>query len=329
LFAKDSPEAVWVSRVLQQPPSGPLNLSYCCHLLRLYGLDSFRHSRFDSGRAVVGVLTDLKLSEAYFGEPIFFRTRSGIRYRDLGIQKTRTGENHRDICLGSFAELGLPLTTPITGLDESFSLHDLLRDSVENFDIKQEELPWTAVAYALYLAPQTTWTNRYGESFDFNALANTLMDAPFHEASCGGAHLLYALTILRRVNSSTTCLSELVRQTLDKYLLEKARDAVLSQQNQGYWSLDWHATAKKESAAPDRVSPRDSLTARLVATGHLLEWLELLPVELQPSSDVYRRAARWLCAMLGSESQITASDRFCPSIHAICAVRTLIGELGE
>jgi hypothetical protein len=327
LFAKDSPEAVCICRVLQQPPRGQLSVSYCCHLLRLYGLDGFRHSRFGSGREVVDVLTDQKLSETWFGEPMFFQTRNGLRYRSPKYQKFFTGENHRDICLATFAELGLPLTTPMTGLDESFSLRDLLRDSVENFDIKQKELPWTTVAFALYLPPRRGWTNRYRESFTFDDLANALMETPLDKGSCGGAHLVYAMTILWRADFSVACLSESVRDALARSLRQRTVATVESQAKEGYWTLDWHVPGKATSEA--RRSPREMPDTRLVATGHLLEWLEMLPVEFQPSQDVYRRAARWLCAALEKRLQVTSFAEFCPCIHATCAVRALIGEVGE
>ena len=326
LFGRDSAEAVCVSRVLQDPRPEPLNVSSCCHLLRLYGLGAFRHPRFASGREVVAVLTDHGLSKPLFGEPIFFKTRSGIRYRDLGIQKVYTGENHRDFCLATFADLGLPLTTPMTAVDGSYSLRDLLRDAVENFNIKQDELAWTAIAYALYLTPQRAWTNRYGESFTFDDVANALMRAPLHKASCGGAHLLYAMTVLWRADLSSACLSESVREALAQHLQQQMTLAVSVQAREGYWSLDWHATATEASKAR-RIRPPDNLSARLLATGHLLEWLELLPVEFQPAPDVYRRAARWLCAALGEKFPLTKPADFCPCVHAVCAVRTLIGEV--
>jgi len=329
LFTKDSPEAVCTSRVLQEPQQGPLNVSYCCHLLRLYGLEAFRHPRFASGREVVSAITDQRLSESFFGEPIFFQTRSGIRYRDPAIQKIVNGENHRDICIASFAELGLPLSTPMTMADgRVFSLAELLRDSVENFDIKQRELAWTAVAYAFYLPPRRGWTNRYRESFTFDDVANALMRTPLHQVSCGGTHLLYALTVLWRVDSSVPCLSEPVREALTRHLRQQAALAVKSQAKEGYWTLDWHATATEESAV-GRISPPDTLSTRLLATGHLLEWLEMLPGELQPSADVYRRAARWLGAALAEGFPAKHANDFCPCVHAICAVRRLIDEVGE
>jgi hypothetical protein len=332
LFSRESPEAVCIRRMLQEPPSGPFNISYCCHLLRLYGLEAFRHPRFASGRDVLNTLTDQTLSKTFFGEPIFFQTRSGIRYRDPAIQKIVNGENHRDICVASFAELSLPLSTPMTMADgAAFSLADLLRDSVENFDIKQSELAWTAVAYALYLPPQRGWTNRYGESFTFDDLANALMQTPLHKASCGGTHLLYALTVLWRADASVACLSESVREALARYLQQQTTVAVRSQAKEGYWTVGWYAIAEEESEV-QRIPLPDTPSRRLLATGHLLEWLEMLPVEFQPAPDVYRRAASWLCTLLGrtfERSSIKDPDDFCPCVHAICAVRRLIGKVGE
>jgi hypothetical protein len=323
IFAKDSPEAVWTNRVLQEQSQGPLNVSYCCHLLRLYGLGRIPHPRFVSGREIVAVLTDQRLSKSEFGQPIFFQTRNGIRYRDLNLQKIPAGENHRDFCLATFAELGLPLSTPITILEQSFSIRDLLQDSVENFDIRQEELPWTAVAYALYLAPQRQWTNRFGESFDFDELVSTLMEVPLDRASCGGTHLLYALTIVSRVDSSMAYLSDLVRQRVFEYLRKCTMIAANSQHTQGYWPWDWHT---KDGSDPDgqSASPRDVCTARLVVTGHLLEWLEMLPVEVQPPAQVYRSAARCMCEMLRNDLRRADFDGFCPRVHALCAIRALI-----
>jgi hypothetical protein len=285
-----------------------------------------RDPHFASGQEVVAVLTDQKLSETFFGEPIFVQTRSGIRYRDSAFQRLVNGENHRDICLATFAELGLPLSTPMTAVNGSFTLRDLLRDSVENFDISQQELAWTAITYGLYLGPPMRWTNRYGESFTFDDLANALMRTPLHTVSCGGAHLLYAMTILRRIDSSSPCLSQSVREVLTQYLQQQAMVAIKSQSKEGYWALDWYA--KEDSQAP-RISLSDTAETRLLATGHLLEWLELLPVELQPSPDVYRRAARWLGMALKIGFQGKSSDSFCPPVHAACAVRALLGEVGE
>ena len=70
----------------------------------------------------------------------------------------------------------------------------------------------------------------------------------------------------------------------------------------------------------------DIRDSRFLATGHLLEWLELLPAELQPDAAVYRRAARWLCVLLGEKPTVKTLLDFCPYVHAACAVRRLVGQ---
>ena len=194
LFGKDSDEAVCVQRLLRSPQPGPRNLPYCCHLLRLYGWGSMPGPHFTSGREVLAALTDRTASERYFGEPAFFQTRSGIRYRTLEVASANGAENHRDICLATFAEAGLPLSTEFTTPKETFHLRDLLRDSVQNFHLQQKELPWTAIAYSLYPSVGPRWTNRFGESFGWDDLTEALLAAPLERGSCGGTHLLYALT---------------------------------------------------------------------------------------------------------------------------------------
>jgi hypothetical protein len=325
LFAANSEEAAMVRDMPREHPQLDPSVSYCCHLLRLYGLKPFRHPVFSSGFEVVNVLTDQARSKEFFGEPIFFRTRSGIRYQDLAIQKESTGENHRDICLATLAELGLPLSTPVTTEDALFTLADLLRDSVENFDIKQKELPWTAVAYAIYLR-QPQWSNRYGESFTFDDVANELMSTSFEDASCGGTHLLYAMTVLLRAKAPSEGLSESAHRELSQYLQKQAVTALQSQASDGSWELDWRVASKDESQDALLPASTDQFN-RLLVTGHLLEWLELLPQEMQPPLEVYKKAARWLCRSLASTTDISLRN-FCPVVHAQLAVRALIDDAG-
>lgn len=320
LLSPDSDEAVAVARMLREPRSEPLNVSTCCHFLRLYGLGAFSHARFKTGQDVVDTLTNQERSKEVLGELMFFPTRSGIRYREIAIQKISTGENHRDFCLANFAELGLPLSTPMTVADGTYSLHDLLRDSVENFTTDQTELGWTAIAYALYMHESIGWTNRYGESFRFDDLARKLIQSPLSRASCAGAHLLYAMTILARADSTGRFLSDAARDELLGHLRMLSRQAVASQRPEGFWQLNWY-DPKSTLRRPEF----DDLTSRLLATGHLVEWLQLLPDEFQPPDDCYVRAARWLGAGIREKTPIVKPGDFCPCVHAVCSVRKLLG----
>jgi hypothetical protein len=321
LFGPDSDEAVCVQRALHSPKPGSRNLPYCCHLVRLYGSGPIPGPHFASGREVLAALTDLASSERYFGEPAFFPTRSGIRYRPLYGATALGAENHRDICLATFAEAGLPLSTEFTTPTATFHLRDLLRDSVQNFHLQQKELPWTAVAYALYPGVGTRWTNRFGETFGWDELTEAMLATPFERSSCGGAHLLYALTLIRRVEATDRLLSAPVRARLDGWLKARVASACARQEADGHWPADWWADEAGTPAAPGRRFA-DSAFDRLVFTGHLLECLTLAPPELQPPADVYRRAARWLCRAL-QDDRIDGEGVICPRTHAIGAVRNL------
>jgi hypothetical protein len=322
LFGNDTDEAVCVQRLLRSPQPGPRNLPYCCHLLRLYGWGSMPGPHFTSGREVLAALTDLSASERYFGEPAFFQTRSGIRYRTLDVASANGAENHRDICLATFAEAGLPLSTEFTTPKETFHLRDLLRDSVQNFHLQQKELPWTAIAYALYPSVGSRWTNRFGESFGWDDLTEALLAAPLERGSCGGTHLLYALTIIRRVEETDRLLSTSVRAKLDERLKALIASACVRQAADGHWPMDWWADMVSKPGVPkQRVD--ESLFDRLLITGHLLECLTLSPPEFQPPVEMYRRAARWLCRAL-QDDRMDSKVSICPRTHAICAVRSLV-----
>lgn len=322
LFAADSPEAVSLSRALNDLPTGPVNVSYCCHLLRLFSQGPLHHPRFTSGRQILRALTNHEQAEVFFGQPIFFQTRSGIRYSDPSIQTITNGENHRDICLGTFAEAGLPLSTEFATPQATFSLRDLLRDSVENFHLQQEELSWTAVAFALYLESGVRWTNRFNETFDWDELTKALLATPLARGSCGGTHVFYALIVIRRVDATDPLLSAPVRAQLDERLKALIAAAGARQAADGHWPVaGW---AESPSTRPDpngRVN--DAPFVRLLITGHLLECLTLAPPGLEPPEDVFRRAARWLCHALDDKQTLTGTE-ICPRTHALCAVRALV-----
>ena len=325
LFSRSSSEAHLVSSLLKKSSSVPLDGSVLCHLLRVYALETMPHPRFSSGMEIVQVLTDETLSKKHLGQSLLFQTRHGIRYR-LPSPKgpsSEDGESHRDLFLATFAELGLSLSTPMRTATGSFKVRDLLQDSVQNFDLKQQEIAWTAIAYCLYLPQQKEWHNRDGESFTFDDLATELVQRPFRESSCGGTHLLYAMTLLVRVNSVSPCLSASTREVIIQRLRESVSVAVASQTNEGYWNLEWNQT---KTAVPAKI---DTLFYRLLVTGHLVELMQYLPGDLQPSAEVYRRAAGWLCSELGRMQDPMERRMFCPWTHSICSVRNLVGETAE
>jgi len=105
-----------------------------------------------------------------------------------------------------------------------------------------------------------------------------------------------------------------------QYLREKVTAAIESQHQEGYWAADWYNPVTNKEPKTKGVFLRDGPYERVLVTGHVLEWLELLPLELQASIHVHRRAGRWLCAM---EGEISRLEDCCPYAHAVIAVSRL------
>jgi hypothetical protein len=156
---------------------GKMTPSLCLHLLHLYGLEeTFPYSDVESGTKLLDMLTNDRIGQPFFGVAPLIRTRSGIRFQ--GEPGLRASESHRDQCLASFGELGLPLSYPLLVDGQNHTLRDVLCDSVANFHLKQAELNWTALAYILYLPPSRKWVNRYGEQYSFDDVVRNLLHRP-------------------------------------------------------------------------------------------------------------------------------------------------------
>jgi hypothetical protein len=329
-------------RLLSVPRTRPLtpdvddkvNLSFCLHFLRANGIDAtFESSFLPAGHSILSLLCDDEQgANYYFGRAPIFRTRHGVRFATGSPRFQRfepSLEAHRDQCLCTFAELGLPLSFPLTIQGETLGVHSLLHDSIANFHLKQDELAWTAVAYALYLSPSCTWTNRFGETFSFDQLAEELMSRPVASSSCGGTHLVHAVTMILRANDIYPILNDTVRVGTERWISTCTDAAVQSQTSDGYWTLDWCASIPRQrNVGPGWTAP-DTPGTQLLVTGHLAEWLLYLPQRFSVPDHVLRRAGGWLLHRL---SELSSGDRLrshCAVTHAIIAVRHLTGDLGD
>lgn len=296
------------------------NLSMCLHLLRVHGLSArFAQGDLASGEAILDLLTDEEAGRKYFGSPPFARTRSGVRYPTAvrSVAATAQGwEAHRDQVLAAFGELGVPLTQPLRFADTTLSVREVLRDSIANYHVGQEELMWTGLAYALYLPPSHSWLNRYEERISFDDLATELLRRPLDRSPCAGTHLLYTTTVLARVDQQESVLTGPVRERLWQRLREAHDVALATQEASGSWPADWNRAlltdAERRGMAVDINEPG----ARLLTTGHLAEWLLYLPEELAVPQSCLERAGWWLHEQLRAATPDQVRDNFCPYAHA-------------
>jgi hypothetical protein len=323
----------WLRRQIQPPAGERISVSYCYHWLRVHGRDpAARTGPFPSRDAALELLTDQQAGEAYFGRPPVVRTRSGARFPTADADAAAAEfslEAHRDQGLATLAELGVPLTHPLRIAGETFPLREVLRDSLANFHLGQEELTWTALAYALYLPPANHWVNRYGESFSFDDVVGELLGRPLDKASCAGTHLLYSLTILARVDRQMPVLSGPVRDRLWERLGHSVDVARRTQDAGGFWRVDWNRELLGAAPAEGWSRPPDLPWTRLLATGHLAEWMLYLPPEVRPPADDLRRAGRWLYRQLHTHSAAQLQEWFCPCAHAVCVLRQLADGAGD
>jgi hypothetical protein len=111
------------------------------------------------------------------------------------------------------------------------------------------------------------------------------------------------------------------RARLRRHLEDAVATAVAAQHADGYWTIAWH----QWPMPPMRVA--DTPATRLLATGHLLEWLTYLPPDLHPNASVYQSAAAWLLSTL-TPTQAGAAD-YCATVHALCALRNLVDEADQ
>lgn len=322
-LASDSQEARLVDSLLAKPPGIPMDdVSTLCHLLLAYRDSPIPLAQLSSRSRVFSVLTNWSLAKEQFGEVPFFTTRYGIRYRMLSVDKLpiQRGESHRDLCLATFAEIGLPLDSCVLTSEGTRTIRDLLRDSIATFDVHEAEIAWTAIAYTLYMPRQSSWMTRDNDRFTFDDLANELLQRPLSRASCGGAHLLMAMTLLLRADADQRCISSETRGALVRQLRDWARIAASAQCGNGSWIATWYRAEKIGPAVSA------SLFGRMLVTGHLLEWMEYLPSELQPDQSVYRAAVGWLIKRLPELAALRQfpAQMFCPWTHSVSGLRNLV-----
>lgn len=267
---------------------------------------------------MVRLFTDAEAGAAYFGAPTLVRTRTGVCSSVLVARDSPAAnakEAHRDQLLCVLSELRLPLNSPLVVAGERHTLDELLQDSIANFSIRQTELAWSVLAYARYLPPKTHWVNKFGVVCSFENAVDAILQKPF-ESSCAGTHAVQTLTFLLRIDESGARLfGEPTRRRIRTFLRRCVIAAVSSQYEDGTWSSDWHNDAgdAKHTSSVDAASAG----AKVLATGHLAEWMLYLPTDLAPAPSVVMCARRWLAQQLARATPDEVNANFCPYSHAL------------
>lgn len=296
------------------------SVSTLTHILLLHGPLDTRAKAPVSGLEALRILTDERRATAAFGQSPFVRTRNGLRYKIDSVlvsEEEGSGESHRDQCLSTFADLGLPPTYPITLQSGAGSIQDLVSESVANFSLAQREITWTAIAYARYLPPARRWTDRFGRTTTFSELLQHLIDKGYSGQSCGGLHVLQAIAAIVEADYRSGILDRRTRLAGRSFLRSALEQALLSQSENGSWDISWFRPDPDETS---RTGDPSSIDSRFVVTGHMLQLMHELR---NPPRQAILRATRWLIEVLEKlpKGSKPTGVKVCPLTHALVGVQ--------
>jgi hypothetical protein len=291
------------------------SVSSVCHVLIFYGRNPDPIPGLLPRDEIIKTITDESAAVIAFGGNPFVRTRHGLRYRSVrdALESAPYGESHRDQCLATFSQVGLPLSTPIHLKDEILCIGDLLKESIANFRLDQAELEWTLLAYCNYLPPEHKWENRFGEKYSFDDIVELMLKWTLRSRSCAGTHVFHVLVKLDNADRRRAILSRSTRGKLQSYLRRTISTLRTTQKNGGYWEVDWEDGG---------ISPENStLESRLLITGHILEALSDAATEYKTLGRSELLAKQWLREILVGRSLLESSAIVCPLTHALKALR--------
>ena len=309
-----------------------MSASELFHAIHLFGGDVLTPPGSLAGdrRRVLDVLLDVPAAAQLFdGAQTLATTRYGVRspLNDPGLLGTQQGgaQAHRGQLLAVLAAQGVPGDRPIRLGDGTPRVVKAIRDDLAaNFSM-EGEIAWDAVALAFYHDGRG-WTNKFGHRFTFDQVADELARRNPALESCSGTHALISLTTLVKVDGRKPILSPEARSRAILTLARQVERARASQREDGGWEIDWYMPGPRRPSEGKASSPED----RLLATGHLVEWLMLLPEPLRPGVEVLEPGARWLKSALAAmpDDPAWVDKNYCPIVHAARSLKLLAKDAG-
>lgn len=313
----------WLSEGWKVPKGFAPSVSMILHMMNIGGIKATAVLGDPEEKVdLLGVVTDDVKSQKYLGQLVAVPVRTGVRFPTVPADPrlgTLGDESHRDQCLACLAQLGLPLAYPLHLDGLTYSLQEVLQDSLANFDIHQKELEWTGLAYTLYLPPLRQWKNRFGDRYSFDDLTTELLSRSLVHSACGGSHRLILLTLLHRADKEHPILSADVRGRLEEFLRGAVKLAVSSQRPDGTWPIDWiHGLIPDGS--PPNWSAKDAPGLDILIGGHVIEWFYNMPEGLQPPRKTLEAGLKAVRTRVSTLDERAFFADFCPNSHALRVV---------
>ncbi len=217
-----------------------------------------------------------------------------LQSRDHGIA-IRTGSDpsesvHHDHWLASLTEAGVRLDEPVFAPGRrNATIEDVLQEALRDFRLDEREVEWSVMAFGLWISPERSWKTTDGREVSFDLLARRLIRGDRKWGVCSGTHRVYSLAVLMRLDDEFHILSADVRKDVEGHL-RLIRDLITaSQLEDGHWPTNWMDGKGALEKPADDPNYR-----KVIATGHHLEWLAIVPEEFHVPREQIRRAARWI-----------------------------------
>lgn len=314
-------------------PSEAMTMASLLHSLRMpiipIGTQSAGEGHI-SREVVLTWITDQRKFEERYGKdrPYLVSTRYGARFSEKSwspsVLERRTREAHAGQTVCVLAEAGVPSNYPLQTHREALTLSAVLDDTVANFTL-DEELYWVTVALALYLDPPFTWTNKYGQQFSFDDVADRLISKPAGESGpCAGTHALYTLAVmLQRDEHSRIFQRNETRERACQYLRSAVQHLKTSQRLDGSWDVRWMKQQPNETTATG-THLVEAESQAIWITGHQLEWQAIVPNELRVPAPQLLAAARFVVDHTSAIPEQSIVDNMCAYSHGLRAVLLML-----
>jgi hypothetical protein len=297
---------------LRRPQS---QINHVDHALRFWGIEAkFDDPKCLSGEEMRNVLVDHRKFVELWGEkapPFLIRDPYGIRVRTM---EGAASASHHDHTLGGLAEVGTTLDHPVVTKQGAGTVRDMLVHALRGFGLNQIEYEWSALAFLHYLPPTRSWVTREGQEMNFDRLSERIMRQYPNQGVCMGNHRLHALVMMLRIDDEHSILSEEGRARIVSYLQQITRTLVASQHPSGYWIRTWPNGQTPVEGRPG--DTENTLGNRILATGHVLEWLSLAPAEVHPPREVIVRAGQWLARSILDLDEKSVEQQYTFLTHA-------------
>jgi len=281
------------------------------HALRTWGSEIvFHNPDAISGPQMKDFLTDSAKYMESWGKnnpPLMEPTADGIHVR---WGEDSSSSVHHDHTLAALTEAGLTMDAPVFTNVRALQVRNVLAEALRDFHLDERETEWSALSFALWMAPQksSAWHNGEGRRITFDMVAERLMRNHKRDGVCLGTHRVYSLMLMVRLNKEYG--GQLISpQTVSEIMeyLQVARDMIIASQSaDGSWPANWTDGAEAEAKA----DPKEKAHKRVIATGHHLEWLSIAPLELHPPREQILKAADWLVQNVNETPQAEIDQNY-------------------